>query len=69
MAFDTVRSRIRSIEKVAQANGVVVAVFLPSDTAEQRAVKDRMLAEARAKGREVIEVRISFGPRVEDGRA
>ncbi len=63
MAFDTVRSRIRAIEKLASASGTVVAIFLPSDSPEERAAKARMLDEARARGREVVRVEINLGRR------
>ena len=61
MAFDTHRSRVKALEKLTLSSGPVVAVFLPGDGAEERAVKEEMLAEARARGREVVEVRINLG--------
>jgi fructoselysine-6-P-deglycase FrlB-like protein len=54
--FDTTRSRLKRIEAALTSGGRVVAVILANDP--DRAAKERMLDEARARGREIVAIYI-----------
>lgn len=61
MSFDGLPGRLRQLERALAPSGVVVAVFLPSDSPEERAQKEAIITAARARGRELVEVRIGGG--------
>lgn len=61
MSFDGIPGRLRQLERALTPNGAVVVVFLPSDSPEDREAKEALLAKARARKREVVEMRISAG--------
>lgn len=61
MSFDGLPGRLRQLERALSVSGALVLVFLPSDSPEDREAKEQLLAGARKRGREVVEVRINLG--------
>lgn len=60
MAFDAHGSRLRALERQFVSSGPTVAIITAWMTAEEIAAAERAIADARARGKDTVVVRIAF---------
>jgi hypothetical protein len=54
--------RLKRADLALAPTGDVDVVFTPGESPDDREAKEKLLAEARRRKREVVEVRINLGP-------
>jgi hypothetical protein len=59
VGWDSSGSRVRALERQLVGNGPAVAVITLASTPEQIAAAEELIAAAKARGREVVVVRIA----------